>query len=187
MSNGYIPHVHPSLLGLGACEEELHNHEVFARLSQKKDKKAATRAAAASNAAYWMERYKACQDEASRPKAPATTPAIQPVTGGGGPVVNQPLPTAQIPATPAIAPLMPQVYSQAAHQAGPYIAQSIPAEWLEMLTKQNGLPASSGSSVPAAQSSLPPLEECTAAFNSMLPLTYEDEFGPMTVKTLVCK
>lgn len=164
------------------CAAEKNLVDVFTRLSQKKGKKASTRANARQVAAAHQKLYNQClarvrASEVEPHAPPPGTIVVQhpPTTGGPGYEV------AQIPQQP---------YSTSEH-AGPYISPSIPPEWLQAI--QTAAPTDYAEGIPAGATQPQPgapvagvLDECDPAFGQNLPLTYNDQFGPMTVLQVFC-
>jgi hypothetical protein len=91
-------------LGQSTCEEMTALAATFQRLSQKKDKSAATRASAATQAEDWRRRAAACLAARS---APAVTPAPLPPPVTVTPSVAPPVVPYQYPYAYQPAPVMP--------------------------------------------------------------------------------
>lgn len=160
------------------CSDAPNYVNIFTRLSQKKDKSAATRASAATQAAYWAGIAASC----AAPKAPPPPPqVVQPAitTGGGYPVLNPPVPAVQLPAV-NVPLIMPQNYGPPHPASGAYIAASVPADVAAMLTQQQPMDLSKQNSpVPTSES----MDEC--ALNG--PKTYDpDGYGEVQVLQVIC-
>ncbi len=161
------------------CADAPHSVEVFTRLSKKSDKSKETRQAAASNAAYWQTIQDSCAAARTLPSVPMVQ-IVQPAvhTGGNDPLVNQPVPT--FPQPNVNVPLiMPQNYGPPSPAAGPFIAQSVPADVAAAITQANPPNLSpQNSALPSGAA----VDECGATN-----LTYDpDGYGAVQVLQVVC-
>lgn len=169
-----------------ACSDAQKNAATFQRLAQKTNKKASTRANAASDASYWQQiALQRCGTPGPTAVLPAPSPNPPPGTTGilpppsvpisVGPQTGGPYPAYNIP---------PQNYDTSALQAGPYISPSIPADVVAAVTGANPLPVGGGASIPTPGGA--EIVECSPEYLAALPLQYADQWGPMQVVQIRC-
>jgi hypothetical protein len=183
------------LSGLGQaepCSQYENLAQIYYRLSGKKDKSAATRANARAIADENMRLFNACMAKRSAPAPvasppppppppPTIIPTVTPIT-----TVTPPLlpPAAQpwIPAVSGAGWTMPTLPGAGGPMLVPIddISGGMVADFQQSAPGQAIAPYIPGA--PAASQAAG--DECSLA--GSMPLTYSDEYGPMTVLQIVC-